>query len=202
MTIPLWFTKRDSTRFIVKNIAPNNKTIKVFNYPILNQQTRDLLAIPGVSEADIRHDLLKGEVMIKIKHKELLVVDSNIDLLQFDDEQKQFLIDAGVNDGYEITGTDGYGGGNFPYSFRQHQQLIGIANGVNRVFMTSEKFINGIENDQEFHILITHNGKGLEENIDYTVSESVFGTGYDTIYFVSFIPNSRSRLLANYVIKQ
>lgn len=83
--------EKSSTYFIVKNIAPRGKTIQVFRYPILNQRTRDLLAIPYISEADIRHSLLKGELMMKIRNKEIEVVYSDIDLLQFNPDQRTFL---------------------------------------------------------------------------------------------------------------
>ena len=99
-----FFPKRVNTKFVVKNIAPGNKCIKLFMYPINNGQTRDLLMIPTVSEADIRHSLLKGSLMIKILAGEVEVVDSNIDLLQFSSEQRQFLYDAGVRIGMEATG--------------------------------------------------------------------------------------------------
>src|SRR5574338_1584724 len=41
------------------------KVIFIFHYPINPGETRDLLAIPGVQEADIRASLLKGE----LRHK-------------------------------------------------------------------------------------------------------------------------------------
>lgn len=114
-----FFVKNPSTKFVVKNIAPRGKRIRIFQYPILNGSTRDLLAIPGVSEADIRHSLLKGELLLKIKSKEIIVVDSDIDLLQFNDDQKQFLQGAGITKGLDIAD--------------QHEtlrQLIHLADGV------------------------------------------------------------------------
>ena len=36
-----WFPKAPSTCFVVKNIAPFGKRIKIFNYPIVNGGTRD-----------------------------------------------------------------------------------------------------------------------------------------------------------------
>jgi hypothetical protein len=54
--------RKRNTSFIVRNISPQNKTINIFQYPINMDQTRDLLAIPGVSDGDIRSSLLKGEV--------------------------------------------------------------------------------------------------------------------------------------------
>ena len=59
--------------FLVRNIcADHNKTIKIFNYPILFNQTRDLLNIPGVSESDIRASLLKGEIRQAVREINLV----------------------------------------------------------------------------------------------------------------------------------
>lgn len=96
--------------FIVRNITPDRKkTIKIFNYPILFNQTRDLLQIPGVAEADIRASLLKGELNHKIIVKDIIIECSDIDLLQFNNDQKIFLQNAGVVIGLEVSSSDGYG---------------------------------------------------------------------------------------------
>lgn len=88
--------------FIVRNICSDRrKTIKIFNYPINFNQTRDLLAIPGVAEADIRASLLKGELRHKILAGDIVVECSDIDLLQFNDDQKAFLQSAGITIGLE-----------------------------------------------------------------------------------------------------
>lgn len=198
------FAKNSSTCFVVKNIAPRGKTIQIFRYPILNHRTRDLLAIPYVSEADIRHSLLKGELMMKIKTKEIEVVQSDIDLLQFNNEQKQFLKNAGVIKGLEI-GLEQldpsiiFGSG---LPVRENIPLLGVRNGVNRVFMTPEKFINGSYMGSEYSIHIRHNGRGLDPYLDYEISESGgIGTGYDTIFFKSFTPSAFNSILADYVVK-
>lgn len=109
------------TVFVVKNIAPNNKRIRIFQYPINNGQTRDILAIPGVSEADIRHSLLKGELLIKLQHREIIIVESDIDLIQFNDVQKAFLQSSGITKGLDAI------------TEAQHKtlrQLIHLADGV------------------------------------------------------------------------
>lgn len=109
--------KGPSTKFIVRNTAPGNKRVRIFQYPILNGATRDLLAIPGISEADIRHSLLKGQLRAKLRAGEIIVVDSDIDLLQFNDDHKAFLESAGVNKGLEVEGTNG------SYPEAQHKVL-------------------------------------------------------------------------------
>ncbi|HVI41778.1 MAG TPA: hypothetical protein VM577_14090 [Anaerovoracaceae bacterium] len=130
-----FFTKRPSTRFVVKNVtdehpkwAPKGKRVRVFAYPINVGETRDLLAIPGVSEADIRHALLKGELQIKLDPniRELIVVDSDIDLLQFNDDQKAFLQSTGITKGLETTS----GGSITPDQHETLRQLIHLADGV------------------------------------------------------------------------
>lgn len=109
--------KNPSTKFVVRNIAAGNKRVRIFNYPIGNGKERDLLAIPGISEADIRHSLLKGQLLYKLTHSEITIVDSDIDLLQFNEDQKAFLQSHGVTVGLEVTG----GGGGFPEA--QHKVL-------------------------------------------------------------------------------
>lgn len=182
--------------FVVRNITPDRKKIiKIFNYPILYNTTRDLLQIPGVAESDIRASLLKGELRHKILAKDIVVECSDIDLLQFNDDQKAFLQSAGIINGLSIS--------NLGYSWRQEISLIGIKNGSNRIFYTPEKFVNGLFTTGDvFHIEIKHNGKDLYESVDYTIAESGgAGTGYDTINLISFAPVSKSLLYANYVVK-
>lgn len=179
--------------FIVRNIAPEGKRIKLFLTPIKNGYTRDLLAIPNVSEDVIRHSLLKGDLNLKIRAGEIEIVESNIELLQFDECHRQFLIDAGV-----ITGVDPR---SIAYNLRQEVSLIGVKNEINRIFYTPDKFINGTYGGNEFHITIKHNGRDLVEGIDYTLSESGgVGTGYDVITF-TFSPKETSVIVADYIVE-
>lgn len=186
--------------FIVRNVTPDRqKTINIFQYPIPFNKTRDLLEIPGVGEADIRASLLKGELQHKIRAKDIIVECSDIDLLQFNDDQKQFLQDAGIIKGLEVTGVVT----TLPYLWREEISLIGLRNGTNRTFYTPDKFLNGIfTTGDQFHIHIKHNGKDLYESIDYTIGESSGpGTGYDTINLVSLTPTAHSLLFGTYAIK-
>lgn len=198
------FKKTCPTVFVVKNIATNNKRIRIFRWPIKNGCERDLLKIPFVSEADIRHSLLKGELKIKLENDEIIITDSTIDLLQFDECQKAFLRSKGVIHGLEIEcdqlACDGYGG-ELPFVFKQGKQLIGTQDGSNRIFTTPESFIQGNYGNNEFKILIKHNGRDLVETIDYIVSESGgVGSGYNTIIFTSFAPHEDSVIRADYVV--
>jgi len=115
--------------FVVRNVTTDRKkTIKIFNYPILFNTTRDLLMIPGVSESDIRASLLKGELRHKILAEDIVVECSDIDLLQFNLEQKSFLQNAGIINGLEINA--GPGGGLTESQHRTLNQLIHLADGV------------------------------------------------------------------------
>lgn len=186
--------------FIVQNVAESKKQIRIFNYPINWMNNRDLLRIPGVAESDIRSSLLKGELNHKIRVQEIIVLCSDIDLLQFNDQNKAFLQGAGIVKGLEVSG----GTGTVPYLFKQKRPLMGTLDGVNRIFTVPfpDKFLDGSFFSNEFHIEITHNGHIMKKNYDYTISESGGpGTGYDSIYFKSFTPiPGRSVLESSYVI--
>ncbi len=209
---------RNPNCFVVQNITSKpKKTIHIFHYPIHHGRTRDLLRIPGVAEDDIRASLLKGEIKHKILTRDIIVLCSDIDLLQFNDTQKAFLQSAGIVKGLSVDfpeltqevvdaiNAGGGGGVGVTYLFRQRQTLIGPVDGTNRVFITpnSDKFIDGIFNNNEFHIYVSHNGHGMKYGMDYLISESGgVGTGYDTITFISFTPqHNRSIIEATYVIK-
>jgi hypothetical protein len=199
-----WWEKQCPTVFKVKNITKAKggvgKTVRIFGVPIPVDTEYDLLSIPEVSEADIRHSLLKGTLMIKIATEEIRVVDSNIDLLQFDDCQKAFLQNAGITIGLEVNG----GGGNVDYLWRQGIALTGIANGANRVFFlpAPDKALIGTFEDNEFDLEVFHNGRRLIRNIDYIASESGgIGTGFDTVEIIAFVPSKKSKLVANYTVE-
>jgi len=102
------YAPKYNTHFIVRNISgssdnsPYQKTISIFNYPINWNDTRDLLAIPGVEEADIRAALLKGVLRHKFLCGDIKLVSSNIDLLQFSDKQRTFLQSFGFTEGVSV----------------------------------------------------------------------------------------------------
>ena len=164
-----------TTRFIVKNIAPGNKTIKIFHYPILNGQTRDLIKIPGVDEADIRHSLLKGELYRKLDCEEAVIIDTDIDLLQFDDPQKQFLILHGANNGLSV------GASQLAVIRKDDVHLIGNVDGVNTVYRIPDP--SWIQNST-YKIIVYLNGVKQFYLDDYFIAESGGpGTGYNTVIF-------------------
>lgn len=193
-------------KFIVQNITRRSggvgKFVRIFGVNIPPEGAYNLMGIPVVSEADILHSLQKGTLFNKIITDEIRVVDSDINLISFNECQKSFLINAGVpRDTTEGGGGDGYT--TVDYIFRQNVQLVGVLNGSNRSFIipNGEKFINGTLDEDEFRIIIDHNGRRLVENIDYVISESGgAGTGFDTIELISFTPRSKSKLIADYVV--
>lgn len=95
-------------RFIVKNVAQPPKVVRIFNYPINSNDTRDILRIPGISESDIRVSLIKGEINHKLRSvpPEIKLIESDIDLLQFNQDNRNFLVSAGFS-GQDCKGVDG-----------------------------------------------------------------------------------------------
>lgn len=118
-------------QFVVKNISPQKKTIFIFNYPINLNETRDLLKIPGIYEAEIKSSLMKGTLRRKLLNQDIELVISNIDLLQFTDCGIQYLEGYGFTTGVTIgyNQLDGYvqsllqGGGGGGLTPTQHQTL-------------------------------------------------------------------------------
>lgn len=162
--------------FVVRNVTPDRqKTIQIFKYPILFNTTRDILQIPGVSEGDIRASLLKGELRHKILAKDIIVECSDIDLLQFNLDQKSFLQSAGIVNGLEA----GSGTGGFDV---QDAALIGSKDNINVTFTTPTPF----KHTSQFKEVIFVNGLRQHIPEDYFVAESGGpGTGYDTVVFTT-----------------
>jgi hypothetical protein len=181
--------------FVVLNTSPQVKTIKIFNYPILYHETRDLLQIPGVAEQDIRASLLKGELQHKIRAQDIVVVCSDIDLLQFNQSQKQFLQGAGVVNGLQVTGTQ------INVKRKEDIKLIGIVDGSNTVyFIPSGTFIQ----NTDYVIIVYKNGVKQSFLDDYFIAESGGpGTGYDTVVLVvppTVLPSPPDIITADYYI--
>lgn len=204
--------KNPSTKFIVRNTAPGNKRVRIFQYPIGNGLERDLLAIPGISEADIRHSLLKGQLLEKLNAGEITIVDSDIDLLQFNDDQKAFLASHGVTKGLEVEGA----GGSYPEA--QHKVLRhlvhlaegggpfdGFSSGAYRETVTvpDSPLVASIT----WYTSAAKTAKILEKNITYTGvnpttieykvydtdGSTVLATSTDTITYTNGFETSRVR---------
>lgn len=84
---------------------------------------------------------------------------------------------------------------------RTNVLLIGVKDGINRTFTTPDKF----RNIGGRTIQVYHNGRRLvlggvsPISGDFYVSESVPGTGYDTVTLTTFSPVNRSLLYADYL---
>lgn len=100
MSIPTFFTKSFPIKFVVQNIT--DKQIKIFACKIPPGQSKDLFALPYISEDDIRHSLLKGELKIKFNVGDISLVETNINLLQFENSYQDYLESIGA-----ITGVRG-----------------------------------------------------------------------------------------------
>lgn len=179
-----FFPKKDGfTKFVVRNIAPNNKRIRIFQYPINNGDIRDLMAIPGVSEADIRASLLKGELVKKFDAREIELVESDIDLIQFNQLQKTFLKDLGFSVGLDAGSVR-----------KEDVSLNGVKNSINTIFTISDKFLY----NSDFKIAVYRNGVRQMYTYNYLIAESGgASTGYDTIIFVD-PPDEDDELIIDY----
>jgi hypothetical protein len=91
--------KQASVVFKIKNVSKIRKTLSIFNIRLKYNNIIDVLGIAGVSQNDIENSLLKGQLRNKILSGDIIVVESNIELLQYDESQKQFLENAGVVSG-------------------------------------------------------------------------------------------------------
>lgn len=181
--------------FIVKNITSDrNKTIKIFNNPILFNTTRDILQIPGVAEADIRASLLKGELRHKILARDIIIECSDIDLLQFNDDQRQFLLDAGIINGLQVSAN------NIDVLRKEDIVLNGLVNDSNTVFTTDSIFIQ----NTTYKIIVYKNGVKQLFLDDYFIAESGGpGSGYDTVILTvapTTIPTPVDVITADYYI--
>jgi hypothetical protein len=168
--------------FVVRNITPDRqKTIKIFNYPINFNQTRDLLQIPGVAEQDIRASLLKGELRHKILAQDIVVECSDIDLLQFNLDQKLFLQSSGIVKGLQVTSE------NLAVLRMEDIQLIGAVDDANTIFtIPTGKFIQ----NTLYRIIVYKNGVKQLYLDDYFIAESGGpGTGFDTV-ILSIVPTT------------
>ncbi len=217
------FYSKNPNSFIVQNISTPQKTIRIFHFPIPHGDARDMIAIPGVAESDIRASLLKGELRHKILAKEIVVLFSDIDLIQFNQEQLNFLTNAGITQGTKIS-VDGYvtqdefdaaiedlqqqidagggGGGGPAYFLKQNIIPVGVRNGLNRTFYTPDVFTNGLHRSNTLALQLYLNGRLLIESEDYELSltGNPGATGFNTITFTGVVPGSNSNLLASYAI--
>lgn len=89
--------KLATLNFIVKNVSPQRKSVRIFGLSIPFGRTADLFSIPEITENDIRSSLAKGELLFKIKNGDIKIVSSTIDLSQVDPSQAAFINAAAEN---------------------------------------------------------------------------------------------------------
>lgn len=160
--------------FVVLNIANPKKTIRIFDNPILWGTTRDLMKLRGISIGEINSSLIKGTLNHKIRAGEIIVLCSDIDLLQFNDQNKKFLQSAGISKGLSV------GLENLSFVERKDVQLIGPVDNVNTTFLTPNIFIVNVNYD----IVVYKNGVKQVLGDDYIISEGGGpGTGYNMVIF-------------------
>ncbi len=87
--------RNPNASFRVKNIV--NKSITFFNYKINPGITVDLIKIPNITEEIIKSSLLKGTLYNKIKSGELEVVFSDLGMVQFNNDQEEFLSNNNIS---------------------------------------------------------------------------------------------------------
>jgi hypothetical protein len=163
--------------FVVQNISPQVKTIKIFNYPINYGGTRDILQIPGVSEGDIRASLLKGELNHKVRARDIIVLCSDIDLLQFNAAQKLFLQSAGIVNGLSASSSGGIGFGIVEEDFVDSSPNASLVSGAVRVTNPSGNpfptqivwFTDNSQTEKIVEKLITYNGNQVPTIITWNV---------------------------------
>src|SRR6266404_5228938 len=179
--------------FVVKNVSVQKKMIKIFNYPILYNTTRDLMKIPGISESEIRASLLKGELNHKILANDIEIMTSDINLLQFNQDNLSFLINHGIKQGIMV----GYK--NSDVIHYEDQRLVGNINSFNTTFkVANPPFIQ----DDVYKIIIFWNGIKQSLSNDYIIAESKGpGTGYNTVILL-VAPDSGDIISANYYTYQ
>lgn len=104
-----YFSKKIPTvDFTVKNVSPQQKTIKIFGLSIPYLKSANLMAIPEVTEADIKASITKGELGSKIRAQDIQILSTTINLLDFDSNFRDFIDSVNVNPGDPIPGTDPY----------------------------------------------------------------------------------------------
>ena len=64
------------------------------------------MSLPEITESYIKSSLVKGELINKIRAKDILIISSSINLLEFDEEQRELINSAYVGLPQELAGTN------------------------------------------------------------------------------------------------
>lgn len=94
MGIRTFFNPNLPVLFRIQNIS--NKVFRVFNRQIHPGGTYDLMRLPYISEDNIKHSLIKGELYNKLSKNQIAIIDNNIDLFIENEELANFLRNVGL----------------------------------------------------------------------------------------------------------
>ena len=182
-----------SGSFIVRNVSPQVKTIKIFNYPIPYGRARNLLRIPGIGERDIRASLLKGELQYKILAQDIIIISSDVDLIRFNAAQKIFLSNAGITGGLQVASDQ------LSSSIIERQDIIldGNIDSINTIF-TIPNGGSFVYLPPNYKIVVYLNGIKQVINNDYTLG--VFDNGYQSVV-MTFPPDPGDIITADYFLR-
>ena len=101
------FSKRFPTvNFTVRNVSPQKKRINIFGLSIPYNQSANLMSLLEISEAEIKASLTKGELGAKIRANDIIIESSSINLLEFDEDFRNFIKSANENPSDPVPGTD------------------------------------------------------------------------------------------------
>lgn len=91
--------------FVVQNVSSKNKAVRVFNVKLAVGQSYNLMAIPGIGEAEIMDSLLKGELKTKLANGDLVIVDNSTSLEFKDKVVEETLAASGWKEASGYTST-------------------------------------------------------------------------------------------------
>jgi uncharacterized protein (TIGR02246 family) len=85
-------------KFVITNVSSNGKTIRVFNQKIKHNESYDLMAIPGVGEAEITDSLLKGELKSRLANGQITITNNTTSIEVKDRVYSETLSNRGFKD--------------------------------------------------------------------------------------------------------
>lgn len=105
MSSPSAFNPSTSVSFVIKNNSSIKRSIKVFNFKLNPGGVVDLMKLAGVTEEDIRTEVLKGSLRPLLAGGSLQVVSSSINFVTADNSHYNFLKSIGILAGQNQNGT-------------------------------------------------------------------------------------------------
>jgi len=94
---PIAFKPSVTTRFVIKNNSKLNRAIKIFNTQIGPGNSLDLMRVPGITEEDIRSEVLKGSLRALLSGGSLNVTSSTVNFTTDDPNEITFLTSIGLS---------------------------------------------------------------------------------------------------------